>query len=568
MTDLEQEYIASLRWENGGEYMIGLKKIAPHKTIEIDVKKIRDEQIPDFRGRTIPLNMTGGQIKWSLRQTHQTNDLQNDRFALIGRSEQIDTVNGISSSYACQNCCSGGDLGARITADPTGETMSSPYDLETGNTIQLYAFIEHTNCYNEVEYCPYLTDDWDSSNDNIATVSSNGLVTVVGAGDVEIDVGNIEGYLSLEGAPCSPGPYLTDACDNKSEKKVNEEPTESVIPCGQCDSSYFLHHPEADIKARKLEILRNGQVISNPNSPVQNVIVGEKIDLTTRVVGGTGTQSNRQWTTPGTRIANYEVTYTNPQSQTNAFVTELTNENLTQSSIQFYWVDGGNPRNVQYSVRVNNKSYSAIAKFNVKKPTATITTTTGSVGLGIIQVSPVPNDTIFALHFGKPFVTNQAGIRFNGSVALPSGVTGETIWVQVVNSSRRTRRPNGGREEILQGSGLDTEFPYGEPNTADEADSPYEPLEMPCNYVAVSANDSFSTYLLFKPQVTNGTSIYIPLKKVDWSWSGTGTRGLSCSSWTLSNPTNTQNPTGMDTTEHPEWVTNITQFDYPQNFLE
>lgn len=93
MTGLEQEYHASLSWENGGKYTVGHAKIGPHETIVIDVKELRDKQTPDFRGKKIPPGQTNGQIKWSLFSKHQTGDLKTDTLGLIGRSEQIDTIN-------------------------------------------------------------------------------------------------------------------------------------------------------------------------------------------------------------------------------------------------------------------------------------------------------------------------------------------------------------------------------------------------------------------------------------------------------------------------------------------
>jgi hypothetical protein len=91
--------------------MIGLKEIKPHQSIEIDVKKLRDEQTPDFRGTTIPISATSGQIRWTLHQHEMRVMSDRNKLALAGRSEQIDTVKGLSSSYACQNCCGGGDVG-------------------------------------------------------------------------------------------------------------------------------------------------------------------------------------------------------------------------------------------------------------------------------------------------------------------------------------------------------------------------------------------------------------------------------------------------------------------------
>jgi hypothetical protein len=48
--------------------MIGIKAVAAHQTVEIDLKRLRDEQVADVSGRTIPLDVTSGQLMWSLKQ--------------------------------------------------------------------------------------------------------------------------------------------------------------------------------------------------------------------------------------------------------------------------------------------------------------------------------------------------------------------------------------------------------------------------------------------------------------------------------------------------------------------
>src|SRR6476661_10808752 len=92
ITNREQYYVAFLSWENGGRYMIGMKAVAPHQTIEIDVKNFRDEQIPEQHGVTIPLDATSGQLKWSLKRTMESapEDQSRDMLALMGRTEQTD----------------------------------------------------------------------------------------------------------------------------------------------------------------------------------------------------------------------------------------------------------------------------------------------------------------------------------------------------------------------------------------------------------------------------------------------------------------------------------------------
>ncbi|HEX8266974.1 MAG TPA: hypothetical protein VF596_16350 [Pyrinomonadaceae bacterium] len=117
ITDRPQKYVAFFNWENGGMYMIGEKTLEAHQTIEIDVKDLRDRQVPDFKERTIPLSLSRGQIQWALNQEDEAaaNGDTLTMLAVLGRSEQIDLAKGISSNYACQNCCLGNYRGSEIS---------------------------------------------------------------------------------------------------------------------------------------------------------------------------------------------------------------------------------------------------------------------------------------------------------------------------------------------------------------------------------------------------------------------------------------------------------------------
>lgn len=61
VTDREQRYTWQLRHE-GGTYSLGLRSIGPHETHAIDTRDLRDRQVRDEKGRTIPLDATRGQI--------------------------------------------------------------------------------------------------------------------------------------------------------------------------------------------------------------------------------------------------------------------------------------------------------------------------------------------------------------------------------------------------------------------------------------------------------------------------------------------------------------------------
>ena len=212
ITDREQYYVASLRWTNGEGYMIGMKPIAPHQTIEIDVKKLRDEQVPDVGGRLIPMDLTSGQLMWSLKQVEAPPPSEKARqaLALIGRSEQIDLEHGISSNYSCQSCCLTGYFRSYVSPSSSNVSVGTPVDFEV--------YEEDKDCYGYVTL-PYLQTfaSWTSSNTSTATVNSSGTATTVGVGETTIRASWTAERYDLRFVPCSdfsPGAPNCYDCNN------------------------------------------------------------------------------------------------------------------------------------------------------------------------------------------------------------------------------------------------------------------------------------------------------------------------------------------------------------------
>lgn len=176
ITRREQKYSAHILFP-GGSYTFGLKGVKGGETVEINLRALRDNQVPDEEGRTLPPELSRGQIKWSLKQTERpkANDPY-ETLALIGRSEQTDAARGVSSNYSCQHCCTEGFVEGYIS--PSGVA------LEYGQQVQLRAYDVSQDCYGGL-VTTQAGASWSSSNTSAATVSG-GLVTAVGAGEVTI----------------------------------------------------------------------------------------------------------------------------------------------------------------------------------------------------------------------------------------------------------------------------------------------------------------------------------------------------------------------------------------------
>lgn len=122
---------------NGGRYMISPRTLAVGETAKFNLKKLRDEGIPDVFGNTIPATAMSGQFTWSiLRPT--------DSSRLIGRSEVVSRSNRVSSSYSCGQSCPDSGPSFRVDTTPiilfasgsknsnVQEVWSSPNGWESG----------------------------------------------------------------------------------------------------------------------------------------------------------------------------------------------------------------------------------------------------------------------------------------------------------------------------------------------------------------------------------------------------------------------------------------------------
>ncbi len=531
IADYEEDYVAFLVWENGGIYMIGLKPLVAHETVQIDVKKLRDEQIPDERGRTIPLYISSGQLQWTLRRKDNLPD--NDEranLALIGRSEQVDLTKKIVNSYACQNCCAGNFV--------SGYATPYPGDAEFGQNVQYAAYEVGQTCYGFPYSMQIPSPTWSSSSQNIAVINTNGLATTVGVGQTNITARwNTTRF--RENQACPPGQVLwengaePDQCNNKETKETKGETPSNLAACGTCVAFGATVYGVSPLTVRpKIRILRDGTDITNIP---QNVVVGQQIKLSATVVGGAS--SNIQWTIPETRIADYKLTCSTSTRCESGQVTPLTN--LNNQDVDFYWVDGANGRQVTVTINVGGQQYSKSATFDVSKPTVNLSRTLGQVGVRL------ESNNYWYLRFGSDIFS---GIDFVASGF--SGPPGNKAFVQTTNPLRRVQLKTGnwcrwGAE------GLDSRFPYilGS-NTAE--DSPGSLLND--GDLRATASDAFKMYYMYKPTGVSGLTIWVPLKVINWNWSGEALP-INATDWRLNTSPNDRDATqAVDTIEFPQWT--------------
>ena len=241
ITDREQYYVAYLNLENGEKYTIGMKAIAAHQTVEIDVKNLRDEQVPDESGHVIPLNATRGQFKWSLKRTMESSPEQaaRDGLALIGRTEQVDLEKGISSNYACINWCESSYIASYLDM-PTLE-------IEVGETVDFNAFqndMDHygdeTGYYQRFAINSYGPTFWASNQTSIATIgTSSSIATGVSVGTTMISA-TWQDYSAPQGTLCE------TLAENKKSRREQTSWFRGT-PCEACTVFSVLPAPSKEL---------------------------------------------------------------------------------------------------------------------------------------------------------------------------------------------------------------------------------------------------------------------------------------------------------------------------------
>lgn len=293
------------------------------------------------------------------------------------------------------------------------------------------------------------------------------------------------------------------------------------------------------VAAFTVEIKQDGNYITNTT---HDEIIGKRINLIGEVIPTGVPIDSKKWTIPGERIKDYSAT------TTSTTLTQLTPSDLENSSVNYCWFDGG-IHMVEYMVAIGKKKFYGEATFDVKVPTSTMTSSTG-----IIAVSNVWGPSL-DLHYGTP---STAGISFLRTINIPSGFFGVTKYWQRVNSTRsRLQREDGGWR-VMKGKNLcDAHLPfpsdYGITN-----DSPG--LTLFGNYKQATAKDDFTMWLMFKP--SGDGSIWVPLRKTNWSWYGSAVRDHKTGTWNLKKSKNNVNPPSSVTTEFPEWTGNVRELSF------
>ncbi len=145
--------------------------LAAGETTAFDVRKIRDSQETGSEGNTIPITANSGHVAWSY--------LGDTDKVFIGRSQTVDTANGLVSTYECQCNCGYSYYESRL--------LPSSISGFIGGVTNLFAQERDWLCYNtyssfyDVNYKSTFSSQYPtiaSCNGNIATAIGTGTTSL------------------------------------------------------------------------------------------------------------------------------------------------------------------------------------------------------------------------------------------------------------------------------------------------------------------------------------------------------------------------------------------------------
>jgi hypothetical protein len=242
--------------------------------------------------------------------------------------------------------------------------------------------------------------------------------------------------------------------------------------------------------------------------------------------------SNFHWTAQGTTISNFFIS-------TDAYITNGYPVSLSATNnqnIEFYWMNGGIEQVLCSATMANGQKITGHALFNVKKPSGVITA----------YIPPPGTAEIYAdtFSFGS---SSFAGIEFFKNDLDTDEIYADGDWdfVQLGTQTFNFQEATNGQWYIETGTGLDTTYPYSSEGT----DSPSTQVDP--QYSQITGKGSCTMYLTYKPSGTN--SIRVPIRQINWHWSGTATNNSGTWSATGSgyvDPNDSPAPTTISWTDN------------------
>ncbi len=151
-----RQVVVMLRYDKE-TYSLPVQLIDAGQTMLIDIKKLRDEQVKDSNGKTLPRNLTKGQVEW-----HNRGSLGQ----FIGRLVQYDPVAGTANSFSCGYFCD---------CDLFISNAITPAQIEgvQGDTFELHATETYQRCDGTLYSCDFTSSvTFNSGDPSIVAVTN------------------------------------------------------------------------------------------------------------------------------------------------------------------------------------------------------------------------------------------------------------------------------------------------------------------------------------------------------------------------------------------------------------
>ncbi|MEJ2010453.1 MAG: hypothetical protein P8Z30_20260 [Acidobacteriota bacterium] len=224
----------------GVHYYLTSLKLAAHETRAIDLRKLRDAQVPDYKGHKIPAGAMDGSVNW----------VRMDDVPVEGRLMVIEKQQGVASSYDCTTCiCPLNYSGLGVAPEPS-------FDDPVGDATQASATGTYDDCNaNNYYYDETTASTWNSSNTSafIMSITTKGLAEAIAAGSSTITA-------TLSGVQyrpnCQPPPCHAPCLTNPYQGGANT-------------AAYFLIQTSAPAGNHSVEVDASGQASNSLNFFVQ-----------------------------------------------------------------------------------------------------------------------------------------------------------------------------------------------------------------------------------------------------------------------------------------------------------
>ena len=257
-------FVAELFYR-GGEYMVGMRTVDPGETAAIDIRKLRDEQMPDVNGNKLPLDVTVGQINWRTR---------NGSPRLIGRVNTMSISKGLANNMSCSACCNcPSDVSLSLTPTSWSGLVGGSFSLTPWET-------DTSGCGTQTYPISVSSVSWSSDASSVASANQSAVVscTAGGLANIAVDASPDSNVIDNSIDPAG-GCWFCDATPT---------PVTGITPTKVLPHIDSLDPDIAMIGSHSVQITINGSGFTGNNSSAPQVVL--PAGFTTSGQGNTDTR--------------------------------------------------------------------------------------------------------------------------------------------------------------------------------------------------------------------------------------------------------------------------------------